>query len=58
MDKKVVMLKNLYTGEVVFTESYNKVDKVNSVEFIQVYNNNNPQRKYLVNRNAYVIVNK
>jgi hypothetical protein len=58
MDKKVVMLKNLYTGEVVYTESYNKVDKVNSVEFIMVYNINNPERKYLVNRNAYVIVNK
>ena len=58
MENKNLKLKNLYTGEIVFTENINDVRKVNEMEFIEVFNEQNPQRKYLVNRNAFVPVTK
>jgi len=58
MESKIMKLKNLYTGEIVFTENINDVRKVNEMEFIEVFNEQNPQRKYLVNRNAFVPVTK
>ena len=51
-------LKNLYSGEIVFTENFNDIRKMNDMEFIEVYKEENPQRKYLVNRNAFVPVTK
>jgi hypothetical protein len=58
MKNKTVELKNLYTGEIVFAENINDVRPMNGVEFIEVYNEKNPQRKYLVNRFAFVPVTK
>ena len=58
MDKKFVKLKNLYSGEIVFTENYNDIRKMNDMEFIEVFKEENPQRKYLVNRNAFNPVTK
>lgn len=58
MKNKIVKLKNLYSGEVVFTESFENVRKVNDVEFIEVWHPETPQRKYLVNRNAFEPVTK
>ena len=58
MDKKFVKLKNLYSGEIVFTENFNDVRKVNDNEFIEVWHPETPQRKYLVNRNAFNPVTK
>lgn len=53
MKNKFVKLKNLYSGEIVFTEDFNQISKVNDMEFIVVWNPNTPQRKYLVNRNSF-----
>jgi aspartate 1-decarboxylase len=58
MDKKIMKLKNLYSGDIVFTEDINDIRKVNEMEFIEVFNEENSQRKYLVNRNAFVPVTK
>ena len=58
MDKKLVKLKNLYSGDIVFTENFNDVRKMNDMEFIEVWHPETPQRKYLVNRNAFVPVTK
>ena len=58
MDKKNVKLKNLYSGEIVFTENFDDIRKVNELELIEVYKEDNPQRKYLVNKNAFVPVTK
>jgi hypothetical protein len=58
MKTKIVMLKNLYTGEIVHTEKYQDVDSVKGVEFIMVYKPENPERKYYVNREAFAIVTK
>ncbi len=53
MDKKIVKLKNRYSSEVVHTEEYDNVRKENNYEFILVYHPANPERKFLVNREAY-----
>lgn len=58
MKNKIMKLKNLYSGELVFTENIDDVRKMNDIEFIEVYKEDNPQRKYLVNRNAFVPVTK
>ncbi len=58
MNKKNVKLKNLYSGEIVFTENFDDIRKVNELELIEVFKEENPQRKYLVNRNAFNPVTK
>lgn len=58
MENKFVKLKNLYSGEIVFTEDFNNIRKVNDMEFIEVWHPDTPQRKYLVNRNAFNPVTK
>ncbi len=50
-----VKLINKYTKEEVYTRDYDKVIKEGNNEFIQVFNQSNPQRTYLVNRTAFVI---
>ena len=60
MDKKVnpIKLKNRYSSEIVFAENYDEVRKEGNYNFILVYHAENPNRKFLVNRDAYEIVNK
>ena len=60
MDRKlkVVKLKNRYSSEIVYTENYEDVRKEGNYEFILVYHADNPVRKFLVNRQAYEILNK
>jgi hypothetical protein len=49
-------LINKYTQEVVFTRDYNDIVKEGANEFIRVFNETNPKRTYLVNRNAFNVV--
>lgn len=58
MKNKTVKLKNLYTGDIVFTENFDDIRKVNELELIEVFKEETPQRKYLVNRNAFETVTK
>jgi hypothetical protein len=58
MKTKIVKLKNRYTRDVVFTEKYDESFVENGINFILVYNEENPNRKFLVNKEAYEIVNK
>jgi hypothetical protein len=59
MKKHIVKLKNLYSGSFVFSEeNVKKLQKEPNVEFIQVYSESNPNRKYLVNKNSFVIVSE
>ncbi len=51
-----VKLKNLYTGDIVFTEQYDTVKIADGIKFIEVYNTDNPNRKFLVNRDAFTMV--
>ena len=50
-----VKLINKYTKEEVYTRDYNDVIKEGTNEFIKVFNQNNPQRTYLVNRTAFEV---
>jgi len=54
---KLVKLKNIYTKEIVFTENYEKTLKKGELEFLYVYKEEMPQRKYLANKNAFEILN-
>jgi hypothetical protein len=58
MKTNIMKLKNLYTGEIVFTENFDDIRKVNDLALIEVYKEENPKRKYLVNRNAFQPVTK
>jgi hypothetical protein len=58
MKTNIMKLKNLYSGEIVFTENFDDIRKVNELELIEVFKQENTQRKYLVNRNAFVPVTK
>jgi len=51
----VTKLVNKYTKEEVYTRDYDDVIKEGTNEFIRVFNQNNPNRTYLVNRTAFVI---
>lgn len=54
--QKEVKLKNRYNGEIVFTKNYNEFREEGGIKFIQVYNQTNPNRIYLVNREAFDII--
>lgn len=56
MANKIVKLKNLYNGDIVLTESYDKIKQSSGTNFIEVYSPTNPHRKFLANRDAYTIV--
>ena len=58
MKPKLVILKNLYTGEIVHTHAYDEVDTDKGIEFIKVFKPENPERKYYVNRSSFQIVTK
>ena len=58
MKPVIVKLKNLYTNEIIYTENYDDYQEKDGLEFIKVFKEENPKRNYLVNRNAYQILNK
>jgi hypothetical protein len=58
MKTKIVKLKNRYTKDIVISEKYDEPFIENDIKFILVYNEINPNRKFLVNRDAYEIVKK
>lgn len=53
---KVTKLKNLYTGEIVFTNKYDVPPSSDGITFIPVFTETNPQRIYLVNKQAFTVV--
>lgn len=56
--ENIVRLKNKYSGLIVFTKDYEDVYKYGNYKFIRVYDEKNPQRTYLANRDAFEILNK
>jgi hypothetical protein len=56
MKTKDVKLKNKYNGVVVYTRDYGDVYKVNEMRFIRVYDEQNPQRTYLANIEAFDLI--
>lgn len=58
VNEKIVRLKNIYQGTIVYTKDYDDVYRMNEMEFIRVYEESNPQRTYLANRAAFVKLDK
>ena len=58
MKTKIVKMKNRYTKDIVLSEKYDEPLVENGINFILVYNQENPNRKFLVNRDAYEVVTK
>ena len=56
--EKELKLKNKYTGDIVHTKNYDLIEEVNGQKFIKVFDPVNPNRFFLVNREAFVILNK
>jgi len=56
--EKIVELKNIYSGEIVFSSNLYEKRVDGTMTFIQVYKSEDPQRKYLVNSAAFVKVHK
>lgn len=55
---KLIKLKNIYTGEVVFCKDITDTSIGSDYVFIKVFKEDNPNRLYLVNREAFIILNK
>jgi hypothetical protein len=58
MKEKAILLINKYTKEEVYTRNYDDVIKEGTNEFIRVFQQSNPQRTFLVNRQAFVVSKK
>ena len=56
--EKVDKLKNIYTGEVVYTSNLFEKRQDSTMTFIRVYKAENPQRIYFVNAEAFVKLDK
>lgn len=52
---KLFRLKNKYTNEIVFCLDINDVKEDTLHTFIKVFSPDNPDREYLVNRDAYIV---
>lgn len=55
---KTIKLKNIYTGEVVICKDVNDTIDGDNKTFIKVFKEEHPQRIFLVNREAFNILNK
>lgn len=55
MKEKPTRLINKYTQEEVYTRDYDDVIREGANEFIRVFQNSNPNRTYLVNRQSFVV---
>lgn len=53
---KLYKLKNRYTGECVFCRDIDDITESAGYNFIKVFKEENPNRVYLVNRDAYTIL--
>jgi hypothetical protein len=56
--EKIDKLKNIYTGEVVYTSNLFEKRQDSTMTFIRVYKAENPQRIYFVNAEAFVKLDK
>ena len=52
--EKITQLRNIYTGEIVKTSNLFEKRIDGSMTFIQVFTDQNPDRKYFVNIEAFV----
>ena len=53
---KIVKLKNIFNGEIVYCNDLNDITETNGVKFIKVFKEENLERTFLVNKEAFEIV--
>lgn len=51
--EKLTELKNIYTGELVYTSNLAEKKVDGAITFIQVFKKEDPNRKYFVNESAF-----
>lgn len=56
--KKSVKLKNTFTGDIVYCDNMKEVQENDNMRFIKVYRQENPERTFLVNKDAFVVMHK
>lgn len=52
--EKVTKLQNIYNSEIVYCEKMSEVYQNDGIPFIKVYRESHPERKFLVNKDAFV----
>ena len=52
---KIVKLKNIFNGEIVFCNDLNNITEANGTKFITVFKEENAQRTFLVNKDAFEV---
>lgn len=55
-EKRLVKLRNHYTGDIVYTEKYDVPPASDGMTFIPVFSETNPNRIYLANKQAFSVV--
>jgi hypothetical protein len=55
---KIVKLKNIYTGDIVYCKDLNDTTEGDGKVFVKVFKEENTQRTFLVNREAFTILDK
>lgn len=58
MNKRILKLENIFSGDIVFCEDIKQTKDIDGISFIQVFKEENKNRKFLVNRSAFKILNK
>ena len=55
---KIVKLKNIYTGEIILCRDLKDTTEGDGKVFVKVFKEENPQRTFLVNREAFTVLDK
>lgn len=58
MEKEILKLKNVFTGDYVLCEDIKNVRTIDGIPFIQVFKEEKKDRTFFVKRSAYEILNK
>ena len=54
---KLLKLKNVYTGEIVLCKDLKDITEGDGKVFVKVFKEENPNRTFLVNREAFTVLN-
>ena len=55
---RVIKLKNKYTGDIFCTHNFDDITELNGMKFVRVFHEEQPERTFLVNRDAFEILTK
>lgn len=58
MEKQILKLKNVFTGDYVLCEDMETIRTIDGIPFIQVFKEEKKDRTFFVKRSAFEIVNK